>query len=232
MWKFRIACLTICPVLRGRFVVPFFFLLFFCIRPAFAQPGGEAGIVAGGAYYLGEYNPSRHFKNVGIYYGGFYRYNLNDRFAFRGTFGLSKLEYTNEYLLGIGATNYPKSFTATIKDITATVEFNFRSFMMPKTERSSLWSPYVFTGIGFLAAKDGGTLAIPFGGGVKFNLFRHIGLGVEWSARKTFSDKIDGLEDPWKTGEKNMVYSKDWVFVTGVTLSYRFPYDPECYGYK
>ena len=229
MRELRIMPVEKMPVLRGWWVILLFFLF---PLSGFAQPGGEAGVMGGGAYYLGEYNPSRHFKNVGIYYGAFYRYNLNDRFAFRLNLGMTKLEYTNERLLSVGVDRYPLSFKADVKDIAGVVEFNFRSFMIPKTDETSLWSPYLFAGVGYLTAGKEGTLTIPAGLGIKFNLFYNLGLGVEWGVRKTFSDRLDGLEDPWKTGESNMIYSKDWVFVTGITLSYRFPYDPECHGYK
>lgn len=67
---------------------------------------------------------------------------------------------------------------------------------------------------------------------MKFNLYGNLSCGVEWGGRKLFTDKIDGLEDAWETGETNFFFNKDWFFVSGVTLTYRFPMNMECRGYK
>lgn len=205
------------------------FILLLLSLDSFCQPGAELGVIGGVGYYLGEYNPSRHFNQNQVYMGGFYRYNLNDRFAFRFNAGFSKIDIEQQSLLANGDQLYPESFHATVKDISGVVEFNFRSFMVAKVKESSWWAPYLFTGVGYLGAGEEGYLTIPMGIGVKFNLFRQLSCGIEWSARKTFSDKIDAISDPWETGETNFVYNKDWFFVAGITISYRFPVNRECH---
>ena len=82
-----------------------------------------------------------------------------------------------------------------------------------------------------MSAGDAGSISIPLGLGVKFNLWGPVSCGVEWGCRKLFTDKLDDLEDLWKTGETNFIFNKDWFFVGGVTLTYRFPIDPVCWGY-
>lgn len=214
-----------------RFYVHAFFcsILLFLSLPGFCQPGAEFGVIAGGGYYLGDYNPAKHFNETKTYLGGFYRYNLNDRFALRFNAGFSKIDVNNARLPDNAGMSFPEGFQASVKDFSGVVEFNFRSFMVSKVERSSLWSPYIFTGVGFLATEDGSGVHIPLGLGVKFNVYRQISCGFEWSARKMFTDKLDGLSDPWGTGETNFIYNKDWFFVAGVTISYRFPTSPECH---
>lgn len=215
------------------FVFSFLFLsLTLLSLDCFSQPGGEVGVSGGVAYYLGEYNPSTHFKNTGMYYGLMYRYNLNDRFAFRLNVGMTEVSVKDVKLPENNGVSYPTGFDCSVKDVMAVVEFNFRSFMMPRLDITSLWSPYLFTGVGFLAAGKEGGVTVPLGVGVKFNLVRNFGIGVEWGVRKTFTDKLDGLEDPWETGESNILFNKDWLFVTGITLSYRLPYRPDCKGYQ
>ena len=86
--------------------------------------------------------------------------------------------------------------------------------------------------LAFFTANDEGGIVIPLGVGVKFNLYGNLSCGVEWGGRKLFTDKIDGLEDAWETGETNFFFNKDWFFVSGVTLTYRFPMNMECRGYK
>lgn len=205
------------------------FILLSLSLPGFSQPGAEFGIIGGGGYYLGDYNPTKHFNSTQTYWGGFYRYNINDRFALRFNAGFSKIDLKNMRLLDNAGKTFPTEFHASVKDISGVVEFNFRSFMVSKVERSSWWSPYIFTGVGYLGADEKGGVNIPLGVGVKFNVYRQISCGIEWSARKMFTDKLDGLSDPWETGETNFIYNKDWFFVTGITISYRFPMNPECH---
>ena len=80
-----------------------------------------------------------------------------------------------------------------------------------------------------MAAGENKSVSIPMGVGVKFNLYRQLSCGIEWSTRKLFTDKVDGLHDPWGTGETNFIFNKDWFFVAGITLSYRFRMNRECY---
>lgn len=196
---------------------------------SFCQPGGEIGVSGGTGYYLGEYN-ARHFSNRQTYVSGLYRYNLNDRFALRLNAGFSKMDVRDVKLLPNGTEVYPDGFQGKVRDFSLMLEFNFRSFLVRKTEKSSWWSPYTLAGVGIFTAGDVGCLSVPLGVGMKFNLFRQWSCGVEWTTRKLFSDKVDGLADPWGTGETNFIFNKDWFFVAGFTLTYRFPMNPECYS--
>lgn len=228
---------SLCPALYytffrhiTRFFTFSFFLLLLSLN-GFCQPGAEFGLIGGQGYYLGEYNRS-HFKDSKMYIGGFYRYNLNDRFALRLNAGFSRIDIRNRPLPDNNGQAYPSGFKTSVKDICGLIEFNFRSFMAPKIEKSSLWAPYIFTGVGFLGAGDSGGVSIPFGVGVKFNLYRGFSCGIEWGGRKLFTDKLDGVEDPWHTGESNFLYNKDWFFMGGVTISWRIPMNVECFGYQ
>lgn len=217
-------------IFSGFFIFHFLFFIFSLLSlDGFCQPGAEIGITAGGGYYVGDYNPGKHFKNTQVYIGGFYRYNLNDRFALRLNAGFSKIDMPDAALPDDAGGKFPVGINRAVTDVCGLVEFNFRSFMVRKVKESSLWTPYIFTGAGFLSAGDEGGIVLPLGVGLKFNLFRQLSCGVEWSARKTFTDHLDGVSDPWNTGETNLIYNKDWFFVAGVTFSYRFPTEPECH---
>lgn len=193
----------------------------------FCQPGGEIGISSGVGFYSGEYQ-ARHFQNSQLYLSAIYRYNLNDRFAVRFHFGFSKIEVKDRYLFSHETKFYANGFGCHVKDLSMMLEFNFRSFMVRKTEESSWWSPYMSLGVGYLKADRTETLSIPLGVGVKFNLYRQLSCGIEWTTRKLFTDRLDGLEDPWKTGETNFLFNRDWFFVSGMTLTYRFPMSRKC----
>lgn len=206
-------------------------LIFSLLCPAlsaFAQPGAEVGVMGGAGYYIGEYN-RLHFNNQRLYLGVLYRYNLNDRFALRLNAGYSDVEVRDKPLLPNGGTLYPASFRRELWDASLLGEFNFRSFLVQKTEKSSWWSPYMYLGVGTLVSDKKFYVSIPAGVGVKFNLFRQFSCGIEWGTRKLFTDKLDYLEDAWGIGETNSIYNKDWFFVAGVTLTYRFPTSPACH---
>ena len=49
--------------------------------------------------------------------------------------------------------------------------------------------------MGYLGAGDESSVSIPWGIGVKFNLYRQWSCGGEWSTRKLFTDKIDQVYD-------------------------------------
>ena len=53
------------------------------IPAAKAQRYTDFGLLAGGAYYMGEINPTRQFYSIKPSLGGFFRWNINKRFAAR-----------------------------------------------------------------------------------------------------------------------------------------------------
>lgn len=102
------------------------FLLLLLSLNGFCQPGAEIGVIGGGGYYIGEYNPATPFKAVKSYFGGLYRYNLNDRFALRLNVGFSKIGLQD--VEWPGEETFPREFSTSVRDICGLVEFNFRSF--------------------------------------------------------------------------------------------------------
>ncbi|GHV68584.1 hypothetical protein FACS1894199_16040 [Bacteroidia bacterium] len=211
---------------------------------AHSQPGAEVGLTAGMSYYLGEYNPTGHFKYMQNYYGGLYRVNLNDRYALRvnGILSNIKVEKMGEVggVGGVGevgdrgnrgdGVSIPTSFQRSVLEFSALLEFNFLSFMVPKVEHSSLWSPYLYAGVGALIPDNEVTISIPVGIGMKMNVWRQFSISAEWGGRKLFTDRLDGLEDMWHTGETNFMFNKDWFFTGGITIVYRFPFEVKCFG--
>ena len=90
--------------------ISLFFPLLLLSLDGFCQPEGELGILGGMGYYMGEYNPNRHFDRSQRYLGGFCRYNLNNRFALRLNAGFSKIDIRERSLLSNGETVYPLDF--------------------------------------------------------------------------------------------------------------------------
>lgn len=79
--RFRLCYCFLAFVTRFFTLISLLFPLLLLSLDDFCQPGGEFGVLGGAGYYIGEYNPNRHFDQSQRYLGDFYRYNLNDRFS-------------------------------------------------------------------------------------------------------------------------------------------------------
>ncbi|PZX52631.1 type IX secretion system protein PorG [Algoriphagus chordae] len=148
-------------------------------------------------------------------------------------------------------------FRAGIVEASAIMEFNFLDYLTTNSEFR--FSPYAFFGIGYTFAfakgntyafnpstrYDLGTLVIPFGGGVKYQLDERWTLAAELGFRPTFTDyldKIDSTEpiiprfqDPSNPTAAYGInfgnaYDKDWYYFLGVTISYTLM-TTKCYAY-
>lgn len=203
-------------------------VLFFISSFANAQTNAEIGVVGGAAYYLGDINPSKHLYNSSSLFGAIYKKNFTERYALRINALFTELEgkdsdFSNEVQL-----DRDHSFKTKLMDIAAGFEFNFNPFWLPAKSRTYKWTPYVHAGLGYTVANSDSGLNIPFGAGIKFLLKGNIVCGMEWCFRKTFTDKLDYLSDPWKSGGSNIVINNDWYSYVGITITYRFPADRAC----
>ncbi|MFH1298035.1 MAG: DUF6089 family protein [Bacteroidota bacterium] len=175
----------------------------------------EIGIFGGGSYYLGDVNPSNHFKGTQVAYGVLARYNFDSRWAV-------KLSGTRGKVTGNSAGTWflpdrNLQFESPVTDISAVAEFNFLSYFTGS--RRNFITPYVFAGVGmfFFKPTSGGVelqplgtegqqvgydgrkpysltgFNIPFGLGVKVGISRKIGIALFWEMHKTFSDYLDDI---------------------------------------
>lgn len=101
-------------------------------------------------------------------------------------------------------------------------------------------------------------VAIPFGVGMKMNVSKKVGIGLEWGPRKTFTDYLDdvsGTYPDWQTAvafnkhsqalsdrsknagnnvnkQRGNPRTKDWYFFFGITLNIKLNMKaPPCYAY-
>lgn len=122
-------------------------------------------------------------------------------------------------------------------ELSAVMEYNFLDYRS-RGVRPRL-SPYLFAGVAGLLYNHkltsenpavneknydtGLTVAIPFGVGVKYALSRHWNLGLEFGARKLFTDKLDALAEDF--GDEAYVANpndNDWYYYNGISISYTF----------
>jgi hypothetical protein len=188
----------------------------------FAQPKANIGIFVGTAYYMGDINPNRHFYRSSLSLGALYRYNLNTRLALRFNAYYARLSGSD---LDFPKTLHPDRplspaiFNTALLDAALQIEYNF----LPFTPNLGKWAytPYISAGIaGALITSSRNFVSFPFGIGTKVNLTSRISAGAEWSFRKTFTDRIDGIGNPSETS--SLLHNNDWYSFLGVFITFKF----------
>jgi hypothetical protein len=175
----------------------------------------EIGLDGGGSFYLGDAN-SMLFNNIQLSYGGFFRYAINPRIAFRAEFNDTKIVgnfnfQNNQYPLNKGI--YSADFCG---------EFNFFDLERnPYKRLSKTFSPYIFAGVGIIYS-DSIKASIPFGIGMKVKLSSRWNLNVQWSNRLSFGDNLEGvkvLNNPDGLNGSNL-FNNDLLSTLTIGISY------------
>ena len=225
----------------------------FMVFKALGQPSVDVGIFGGVGTYFGDMTKVDLLKSIHPAYGGFMRYNFNPRYALRFNVIDGAIGAQGEF------NSQPWDFNKNVLDISLQFEFNFFKYIVG--DKTTPYSTYLFAGIGMQTYNysvdqtklaplvdatyfDNGHTSgpvisptIPFGLGFKFNVSKRIGLGIEAGLRKTFSDKLDNLEDPLSytitTNTNNQVtnvnyadryHNNDWAAYAGIHLVYKLIY--------
>lgn len=218
----------------------FVFLLFgFFAFKAFAQPSVDIGVSGGVGTYIGDMKNVSLQKSVNPAYGGFVRFNFNPRYALRfnvinGTIG-AEGEFKSDFNTN---PNGLWKFNKNVLDISINFEWNYFKYIVG--DKETPWSTFLFGGVGVQTYKynigitDGSeiTPTIPFGMGVKYNLSKRWGIGLEGGLRKSFSDKLDNLDDPLAYTDPEGVqikftdqnHNNDWTAYLGFHLVYKLIY--------
>ncbi|HEX8315261.1 MAG TPA: DUF6089 family protein [Flavisolibacter sp.] len=193
-----------------------FLLLLACAsQTLFAQ--FHLGAFVGGANYLGELN-DKLYKKTKPAIGISLNYELSDRFMLRSGLTFGRIEGSD----AAGGTTFLKqnrnlSFQSNL------TEFSLMGELTVFNLYNIRWSPYAFGGIAVYHfnpfVRDSGEkvflqplgtegqglpgsnqnpykltqFALPFGGGVKFNINENIRLGVEVGLRRLFTDYLDDV---------------------------------------
>ena len=216
----------------------------------------EYGVFLGASYYLGELNASRHFVDVASpSVGILYRNNFNARYSLRFNGMYGKLTGSDR-LFDIGLNNFRNlSFESDVFEAAMMLEFNFFAYGFKSDEKR--FTPYVQVGISAFrvepevnsfeetpetanaesfVAPAVTSIAMPFGFGMRWMLGGGINMSVEWTMRKTFNDKLDGINNQYEIGnvynepvqfkhligfQKGNPTNNDWYSTAGIILSYR-----------
>lgn len=175
----------------------------------------EAGLLIGGAYYIGDLNPSRHFNLAQPAGGIFYRFTPNYRYAFRLGFNFGNIMGDDSQSSDVDQLQRNLNFKSRIMDLHAMAEFNFLEYRISNDKYK--FTTFLFLGVsGFKFNPQGRIdnrwvdlaplltegqskkykltqMSIPFGIGIKINVSQQVGIGLEWAPRKTFTDYLDDV---------------------------------------
>lgn len=181
----------------------------------------EFGLVGGTAYYIGDINPYQHFGGtLHPGFGAMYRENLDKRWSIKGQVFYGMVQATDADAQDAWRQNRNLSFRNEIIEGSVTVELNYFDYQIGN--RKNPISPYLFAGIGFyshkpqaeyrgrwyelqpLGTEGQGTtegdepyslngFCLPFGAGVKANLFSIVAISLEWGMRKIYTDYLDDV---------------------------------------
>jgi len=203
----------------------------------------EVGLFGGGSYYLGDVNPSGHFKGTQLAYGLLARYNIDSRWAVKlsGTRGKITGNASSTWFLP----NRNLQFESPVTDISAVAEFNFLPYFTGS--KMNFITPFVYAGIGmfFFKPSSGGVelqpigtegqqtgyegrkpysligFNIPFGIGVKVGISRKIGMAVFWEMHKTFSDYLDDISTTYYLDGAVIDPNDPQQYLSDPTMSYQ-----------
>ena len=199
-------------------------LLLFLLLPLSlsGQRIADYGVFGGVSSYLGDINPNRLLYSPQPAGGLFYRLNLNPRQALRlnlfmGSIHANDLDFKNAFQQARGA-----SFSGSVAELALQFEFNF----LPYSTAGKRWNytPYFAGGAGIAFVNSGSITyipVIPFSFGFKVNIYKNIGLEVEYGFRKTFYDNFDGLKDLVAPSDFGLIHNNDWYTFTGIAVTWK-----------
>lgn len=186
----------------------------------------EVGPALGMSGYLGDLNRSNLFKHPGVAGGGVFRYIMNSRFAVKGNLLYAGVSGNSDDCANKFPADEHYEFSRSLIDVGGQVEFNFLHYGMgPRYKNYKRITPYMTLGVGLVLSMGGGmtnaTFSIPMGIGVKYKLKERLNLGFEFTMRKEFGDKIDGLSDLYGV-KHNFAKNTDWYSIAMFTVTYEF----------
>jgi hypothetical protein len=202
----------------------------------------EIGVFLGGSNFVGDVGSTTYIAPEKLAFGVLYKWNKSPRHSYRFSYTQSNVSANDAASDETGRNKRGYSFSNTIKEVSAGLEFNFFDFNLH--ESGLKVTPYVFSGLSFFNYREfyidpssrqltkghyDSSLAIPIILGVKSNISRRLVLAAEVGARYTFADNIDGSnpeeDSAYRFGNLN---NNDWYVFSGITLTYTFGQKP-CY---
>lgn len=214
---------------------------FICVTTSSNAQINEVGFFIGGSNYIGDIGPETYINPNNFMGGLIYKWNMNPRIAFRGTFTYAEISSNDNdsknrgrYLRGIG-------FNNSIKEIAIGMEFNYFEYNLDSYRNT--YTPYLLFELAAFNYnivesepnpqqynyKSKTSFAIPFGIGYKTKLSGDFAIAFELRARYTFEDDIDYNNSEISSLTFGNPNSNDWYILSGISLVYTFG-RPACYA--
>ena len=189
----------------------------------FSQDIISVGMGAGTSHYLGDYNKTNPFYAPSPSFGGIIKNEFGLRTSLRYSLYYENLQGATSDFLYLNAPSKP-SFNKSFMDMSVALEYNFLPYEMYNIKKYN-FSPFVFAGVGmnyfFNAEKNNFPVTIPFGLGIKYNIFERFSIGIEWSARKLFIDTMDGVETVYDSENEPIIHNNDWYHMAFVFFTFK-----------
>jgi hypothetical protein len=200
----------------------------------------EIGFFIGGSNYVGDVGRKNYVYPNKLAGSLIYKWNLNPRMAFRGTYSYLPIEGNDKDANTAFKVDRGFKFNNTINEFALGLEYNFYEYDISSSDKSA--TPYILIELAAFSyksvqdiASNGGIIytnktsyAIPFGVGYKSKLFDALAFAIEVKVRYTFEDDLD-----YSTGRFPALdfggNGNDWYTFTGFSLVYTFG-RPACYA--
>lgn len=266
-----------CPKLLMTGMLHFkYLLLLLLIAGSVQAQKWEPGVFVGGAGYQGDLNSRNTFQVSGMAAGLLLRYNFNGHLS-------AKASITGGHIEGADSTSsYEQvrsrnlSFLTNITEVALTAEFNFFDYQPGLSVNR--FTPFVFAGISSVyynpqatyhnqtydlrplqteqVAYSKSAIAVPFGIGIKYNIWKSMSIAAEAGYRTAYTDYLDDVSglyaaresftDPLslalsdRSGERTNIYTgatgtqrgdlrpHDSYMFFGINVSYTF-LSSKCY---
>ena len=236
-------------IIYSTFVKPIIFCFCILTTNVYAQ-FHELGLFLGGSNYIGDIGSDKYINPNSPAFGLIYKWNVTDRYSFRGGLTLSKLIENESNNNDLNRFYRSYNFENSLQEATIGIELNFKQFNLHDADFN--FTPYIFYGLSYFQfdqyfitpnGPGGNTVytnygkdqefAIPFILGLKLNPNPYFILGFEMGARYTLTDNIDGSNPGNKyVNEIDLKFgniaNNDWYIFMGLTISFTFG-DLPCY---
>ena len=183
----------------------------------------SVGMGGGTSHYLGDYNKTNPFYMPSPSFGGILKNEIGLRTSLRYSFFYENLRGSTSDLIYLN-TEPKQSFNKSFIDMSFVLEYNFMPYEMYNIKKYN-FSPFVFAGVGtnyfFNTEKNNFPITIPFGLGIKYNIFERFSVGIEWSARKLFVDTMDGVTTVYDPNNEPIIHNNDWYHMAFVFFTFK-----------
>lgn len=217
---------------RSRLFLPLLLLLCVAAAPLRARAQEESykfdfGASVGMSGYLGDVNRANLYRNPGLAGALSFRYLADTRWTVRGLVSAAALKGDSRLFSNKFPALADYSFTSTVFDVGARVEFNFFPYGIGETfKRLRRWTPYLAVGLGACISSAGGgtwaSMSIPMAVGVKFKLRSRLNLSAEFCMAKTLGDHLDGNLSDLQGIKSEFLKNTDWYSTIMIGISYEF----------